>query len=68
MSETNISGSQASILNSCSEPLPEDLSLFLIANADERQVKFGKLIFYTVAVFIFLFLLAMEIDLLRQFS
>jgi hypothetical protein len=63
MSETNISGSQASILNSCSEPLPENLSFFLIANADQRRVHFGKVIFCSVAVFVALFLLAMEIGL-----
>jgi hypothetical protein len=68
MSETIISESKKSILNSCSEPLPENLSFFLIANADQRQVHFGKLIFCSVAVFVTLFLLAMEIGLFRPLS
>lgn len=64
MSETNVSESKASNLNCDSEPLPENISFFLIANSDQRQIHFGKLLLFSAVVFVSLLLLAKEIDLL----
>ncbi len=36
---------------SCNEPLPENLSFFLMSNANQHRVHLGKLTVYSVAAF-----------------
>lgn len=51
-----------------SEALPENLALFLMPNSDQHHLHFGRLMFWSGAIFAVMLLWAMQIDQLKLLS